>query len=66
MKREVYYGSERSYGSFYRAFPLPEGVETAKANATLRDGVLEVTVPVPKHEEARGRRIEVQEASKDA
>ncbi len=65
-KREGYYRSECSYGSFYRAIPLPEGVDTAKASATIRNGVLEVTIPAPKHEEARGRRIEVQEASPSA
>ena len=32
----------------------------------MRDGVLEVTIPAPQHEENRGRRIEVQEAPKIA
>jgi len=63
-KREGYYRSECSYGSFYRAIPLPEGAETTKASAVIRDGVLEVTMPVPKREEARGRPIEVKEAPK--
>lgn len=65
-KREGFYRSECSYGSFYRAIPLPEGIETAKASATMRDGVLEVTIPAPQHEEKGGRRIEVQEAPKNA
>ena len=63
-KREGYYRSECSYGSFYRAIPLPEGADTTKASAVIRDGMLEITMPAPKHEEIRGRPIEVQEAPK--
>jgi HSP20 family protein len=39
--------SERSYGSFCRVVPLPDGANTEQANASFRDGVLEITVPVP-------------------
>jgi len=38
--------SERSYGSFYRNIPLPEGANVEEARATMRDGVLEITVPL--------------------
>ncbi len=40
--------TERSYGSFYRAIPLPEGTESEKANARFNNGVLEITMPVAK------------------
>ncbi|HLK48530.1 MAG TPA: Hsp20/alpha crystallin family protein [Bryobacteraceae bacterium] len=53
-KREGYYRSERSYGSFCRVVPLPEGANLDQARAQFKDGVLEVTVPVP--EGARKRR----------
>ena len=43
-----YYRSERSYGSFYRTIPLPEGTNAESASATFKDGVLEVTIPLPK------------------
>lgn len=46
-KKEHYYRSERSYGSFYRAIPLPTGVKIENAKATFKDGVLEVTMPAP-------------------
>jgi len=46
-----WYRSERSYGSFYRAIPLPEGVEADKANARFHNGVLEITIPVPKSQQ---------------
>jgi len=58
-RREGYYHSERSYGSFYRSIPLPEGAEAEKANANFRDGVLEITMPAPRREASRGHSIEV-------
>lgn len=39
---------ERRYGAFSRTMALPEGVDAKKIKATTRDGVLEVTVPLPK------------------
>jgi HSP20 family protein len=47
-KRKGYYRSERSYGSFYREVPLPEGIDPEQAKATFENGVLEVTLPAPK------------------
>lgn len=41
------YRSERSYGSFYREIPLPEGAITEQAKANFKDGVLEITMPAP-------------------
>lgn len=40
-----YHLSERSYGSFYRVIPLPEGAKGEDAKAMMRDGVLEISVP---------------------
>jgi HSP20 family protein len=56
-----YYHSERSYGSFYRMIPLPEGVNTEDATATFRNGVLEIEVPMPQQQQ-RSRRLEVRDA----
>ena len=57
---EGFFHSERSYGSFHRSIPLPEGVSEDQINAQFRDGVLEVTIPMPRHQEQqRGRRIEI-------
>jgi HSP20 family protein len=39
--------TERSYGMFYRAIPLPEEADTSKARATFENGVLQISVPVP-------------------
>jgi HSP20 family protein len=59
--REGYYRSERSYGSFYRVIPLPEGAITESSKATFKDGVLEVSVQAPPREVSRGRRLEISE-----
>jgi HSP20 family protein len=53
------YHSERSYGSFYRAIPLPENVDPDQIKATFTNGVLEVTMPAPKAEQQGRRKIEV-------
>jgi HSP20 family protein len=54
-----FYRSERSYGEFYRALPLPENVTGESCEATFKDGVLEVTLPLPKPQERKARRISV-------
>jgi HSP20 family protein len=43
-----YVRRERRYGSFSRSLALPTGVDVKKITATTRDGVIEVTVPLPK------------------
>jgi len=45
--------SERQYGSFYRAIPLPEGADTEHATARCQNGLLEVTIPTPQQREER-------------
>ena len=59
---EGFYHSERSYGSFYRAIPLPEGIDASSCNATFKDGVLEVTLQKPPQQPPRSRRIDVRGA----
>ena len=49
--REGFYRSERSYGQFYRAIPLPEGVNADQCEATFKDGVLEVSLKAPRQRE---------------
>ena len=39
---------ERRYGAFARTMTLPDGVDPKKIKARTRDGVLEVTIPLPK------------------
>jgi len=56
-EREGWYRSERSYGSFYRAIPLPEGTIADSAKATFRNGVLEITLQTPPNEVNQGRKV---------
>jgi HSP20 family protein len=57
--RDGYYRSERSYGQFQRSIPLPEGVDADQCQASFTDGVLEVTLPAPKEQERKAKRIEI-------
>jgi HSP20 family protein len=45
--------SEVSYGRFTRSIELPEGADVSGARAQFRNGVLEVTVPVPERDSNR-------------
>ena len=45
VEKKDYYRIERSYGSFSRSFRLPKEVQSDKAKATFKDGVLEIRVP---------------------
>jgi HSP20 family protein len=62
-EHEGMYRSERSYGSFCRVIPLPEGAMVDQAKATFKDGVLEIAMPAPPDQVRRGRRLEISEAA---
>jgi HSP20 family protein len=54
------YRMERTYGSFYRAFPMPQGVKPEDVKATFANGVLELTMPLPTAAQAvKPRKIDV-------
>lgn len=57
--RDDFYRSERSYGRFFRAIPLPEGVNADQCAASFDNGVLEITVPAPKEKEPKSRRVQI-------
>lgn len=52
-----YYRREIARGEFVRAVALPGAVDTSKARATLKDGVLELVMP--KLEAAKRRKIQI-------
>ena len=54
---DTYYASERSYGSFSRAFTLPDGTDAENVKADLKNGVLQVIVP--KKPEVQPRKIAI-------
>src|SRR2546426_5413382 len=49
--------SERFFGRFHRTLALPKPVQSDKAKAAYKDGIL--TVTLPKTEEAKPKQIEV-------
>ncbi|HOO00352.1 MAG TPA: Hsp20/alpha crystallin family protein [Syntrophales bacterium] len=52
-KGKGYYHMERTFGAFSRTIPLPGGVDTKKAEAKFKKGVL--TISLPKTEEAKAK-----------
>jgi HSP20 family protein len=58
-EQEGYKRVERSYGSFYRRFTMPDTANSEKIGAKSKNGVLEITIP--KHEKVQPRKIAVQE-----
>lgn len=54
---ERYFTYERQYGSFSRAFTLPEGVNADGVQAELKDGVL--SLRLPKRPESQPKRITI-------
>jgi HSP20 family protein len=55
-RRYLYNG--RSFGRFERVITLPEAVKTDDVQATLKDGILSITLP--KNPEAKPRKITLQ------
>jgi len=53
------YAQERFEGSFRRAIGLPEDADTARVEATCRNGVLKIVIP--KREASKPRRIQVKD-----
>ena len=62
IKKEDYLYQERRYGTFYRSVVLPSGLKSAKAEATMEDGVL--TLTIPKAEEVKPKAIKVKAKEK--
>lgn len=55
--KKGYHRIERSYGSFSRAFALPDTIDTEKLDASYKDGVL--TIKAGKREAAKPRSVKV-------
>ena len=54
-----YHVTECAYGSFERAIPLREEVESAKARATYKKGVLRIELPKPESRRRRAMKVEI-------
>lgn len=60
VREEHYYRSERTYGRIFRTLALPEGCDTEHADATAKDGIIEIVIP--KKPAAVGKKVEVKNA----
>lgn len=56
-KKKNYYRQEIRYGAFRRAITLPTAVDTDKANAKMKDGML--TITLPKSKTPKGHEIKI-------
>jgi HSP20 family protein len=52
-RREGFYRSERSYGTFSRTIPIPEEANLEQAKATFENGILKVSLPIPESKRQR-------------
>lgn len=59
-KKKRFYRYERQYGAFRRVLPLPAIVDSGKAKAELKEGVL--TVTIPKAKAAPSKKVSVKAA----
>jgi len=62
IKKEDYLYQERRYGAYSRSVVLPSGLKTDKAEATMEDGIL--TLTIPKVEEVKPKKISVKAKEK--
>jgi len=62
IKEEDYLYQESRYGAFSRSVVLPSGLKPDKAEATMEDGVL--TLTIPKAEEVKPKAIKVKAKEK--
>lgn len=61
-KGKNYYYMERSYGSFNRVIPLSVEPEAGKAEASFKNGVLNITLPKSASAKARETKIPIKAA----
>lgn len=58
-KEKDYYFSERRYGSFKRAFRVPDGVDADKIEAAFDKGVLTIRLPKTAEAQKAEKKIEI-------
>jgi len=58
-KKKNYHHQEIRYGAFLRTVPFPVATDSDKATATLKDGVLQVTVPKSAPSKSKPVKVEV-------
>lgn len=61
-KGKNYYYMERSYGSFNRVIPLAVETDANKAEASFKNGVLNITIPKSASAKAKGAKVPIKAA----
>lgn len=56
-KEENYHRIERSYGSFYRSFTLPQNIDQENIKAESENGILKITMP--KKAELKPKKVKI-------
>ena len=57
IKKENYIAQECYWGSFSRSFQIPEGADSEKSTAVLKNGIL--TIKIPKEAKSKTRSINI-------
>jgi len=60
VEKKNYFSMERSYGSFSRSFRMPAEVQSDKAKASFKDGVLELRVPKTAEAIKKEKKVQIQ------
>ncbi len=58
-KDKNYYYMERSYGSFSRVIPLKAEIESNKAEARFKNGILDIKIPKNQSAKAKGTKVPI-------
>ena len=58
-EQQGFHRTERHYGSFYRSIALPEGASIDQAKAQMKDGVLEITLPMVE-QQSKGKSLPIE------
>ena len=61
-KDKSYYYMERSYGSFSRVIPLEAEIESNKAEARFKNGILDIKIPKNQTTKERGTKVPINTA----
>jgi len=61
-KGKNYYYLERSYGSFNRVIPLGSEADADKAQASFKNGVLNITIPKSQSAKVKGTKVPIKAA----
>jgi HSP20 family protein len=61
-KDKNYYYMERSYGSFSRIIPLDTEIESGKAQASFKNGILDIKIPKSQSAGTKGTKVSIKTA----